>query len=149
MSTSSSKSDNSSFAEDDAVEFEFTVGETGSGFWDGEIPLDLNGPQPDDEPPTIGITPQGDGDDALDFDEENTGEGSGSNSTLSLPKVLGSYEILRPLGAGGMGRVFLARHHQMGRLVALKTLAPDLLRVDSAIQRFYAEIRATAQLMHP
>jgi hypothetical protein len=59
------------------------------------------------------------------------------------------YEVLRPLGAGGMGQVFLARHRFMDRLVALKLLQPSLLANPAAIERFRNEVRAAAQLLHP
>jgi len=56
------------------------------------------------------------------------------------------YEILRPLGQGGMGTVFLARDRRLGRLVALKFLrlpSPD------AAERMLQEARAQARLDHP
>ena len=48
-----------------------------------------------------------------------------------------------------MGRVFKAEHRTMGRVVALKVLAPDLLRTDRAQEMFLREVRAAAQLVHP
>jgi hypothetical protein len=59
------------------------------------------------------------------------------------------YEVLCPLGAGGMGQVFLARHRLMDRMVALKVLRPSLLANPAAIERFRQEVRAAAQLLHP
>jgi hypothetical protein len=59
------------------------------------------------------------------------------------------YEVLRPLGAGGMGQVFLARHRLMDRMVALKVLRPSLLANPASIERFRTEVRAAAQLLHP
>src|SRR5262245_55383291 len=59
------------------------------------------------------------------------------------------YRVLRPLGAGGMGQVFLARHRLMDRMVALKVLQPSLLANPTAIERFRNEVRAAAQLLHP
>src|SRR5262249_25909006 len=50
----------------------------------------------------------------------------------TVPTVLGNYELLEPIGAGGMGRVFKAYHRRMKRLVALKVLAPDLIRSEAA-----------------
>ena len=63
--------------------------------------------------------------------------------------LLGPYRILEQLGRGGMGRVYKAEHRTMGRLVALKVLAPELLQTDRAVQLFLHEIRAVGQLVHP
>ncbi|MEZ4307720.1 MAG: serine/threonine-protein kinase [Polyangiaceae bacterium] len=58
---------------------------------------------------------------------------------------VGHYEIIRPLGRGGMGEVHLARDTRLGRRVALKFL----LKVDAErLARFKVEARATAQLSH-
>ncbi|MFL5245280.1 MAG: serine/threonine-protein kinase [Gemmataceae bacterium] len=63
--------------------------------------------------------------------------------------VLGQYRILDQLGSGGMGRVYKAEHRTMRRLVALKLLAPDLLKTERAQELFKREVRAVAQLHHP
>ncbi len=63
--------------------------------------------------------------------------------------LLGQYRVLDQIGRGGMGRVFKAEHRTMGRIVALKVLAPDLLRTDRAQEMFLREVRAAAQLVHP
>jgi WD40 repeat protein len=67
-----------------------------------------------------------------------------------IPELAGHprYQVLRLLGQGGMGAVYLARHTLMGRLVALKTINPRFLRNCEAIARFRQEVRA-AQLSHP
>jgi serine/threonine-protein kinase len=62
---------------------------------------------------------------------------------------LDQYVILEELGRGGMGRVYKAQHLTMGRLVALKILAPDLTRSERAQEMFLHEVRAVAQLVHP
>jgi serine/threonine protein kinase len=62
---------------------------------------------------------------------------------------LGPYEILAPLGAGGMGEVFRARDTRLGRDVAIKVL-PDCLASDhKARARFETEAKAVAALSHP
>ena len=61
---------------------------------------------------------------------------------------LGGYEILRKLGQGGMGAVFLARQVSLDRHVAVKVLAPELSRDASFIARFTREAFAAAQLTH-
>ena len=62
--------------------------------------------------------------------------------------TIGSYEILRPLGAGGMGDVYLARDSRLARNVALKVLRPDLADPDW-IAAFREEALAASALNHP
>jgi len=62
--------------------------------------------------------------------------------------VLGGYEILRELGHGGMGTVYLARHEQLARDVAIKVLPQSLAMSPRAKERFLEEARALAQLRH-
>jgi serine/threonine protein kinase len=62
---------------------------------------------------------------------------------------LGPYEVLAPLGAGGMGELFRARDTRLGREVAVKVL-PDHLASDAkALHRFETEAKAVAALSHP
>src|SRR5260370_20122376 len=68
---------------------------------------------------------------------------------LSIGDKLGPYEILTPLGAGGMGEVYRARDTRLKREVALKIL-PEAMAHDSARrQRFEQEARAVAGVDHP
>jgi Tol biopolymer transport system component len=62
---------------------------------------------------------------------------------------LGPYEILAPLGAGGMGEVWRARDTRLGRDVALKVLPGDFLESEEGKARFEREARALAALNHP
>jgi len=66
-----------------------------------------------------------------------------------LPKQIGEYEILRPLGHGGMGSVWLARHTKLGREVALKLLSRHRWPHPQMRERFEAEMRAIGRLSHP
>ncbi|MCI0413803.1 protein kinase, partial [bacterium] len=69
--------------------------------------------------------------------------------TLEAGSRLDQYEILSPLGAGGMGEVYRARDTRLGRDVAIKVL-PERLAVDSeALGRFEREAKALAALSHP
>lgn len=72
-----------------------------------------------------------------------------SKSKESFTPILGEYLIEEKIGAGGMGQVFRARHRTMDRLVALKVLPQSMSQDKHARERFYAEVRATARLMHP
>jgi serine/threonine protein kinase/tetratricopeptide (TPR) repeat protein len=62
---------------------------------------------------------------------------------------IGAYEILAPLGAGGMGEVYRARHHQLDREVAVKVLPARLLNDEGALKRFTREAKMLATLSHP
>ena len=63
--------------------------------------------------------------------------------------VLGEYVILDEIGAGGMGKVFKARHRVMKRLVALKVMAAKLVDSPESLGRFQREVEAAARLNHP
>ena len=62
---------------------------------------------------------------------------------------LGPFEVLEPLGAGGMGEVYRARDSRLGRIVAVKVLRPDLAADPDRIERFEREARAASALNHP
>jgi serine/threonine protein kinase/Tol biopolymer transport system component len=69
--------------------------------------------------------------------------------TLSTGTRLGPYEILAPLGAGGMGEVYRARDTRLGRDVAVKVLPDDVAGDAHALARFETEAHAVAALSHP
>ena len=69
--------------------------------------------------------------------------------TLEPGAVLGTYTIVREVGRGGMGRVYLASDGRLGRRVALKALAPELTREGHHRDRLRREARAAAVLTHP
>ena len=69
--------------------------------------------------------------------------------TLSNGTRLGPYEILEPIGAGGMGEVFRARDTRLERVVAIKVLAAGLAGDVASRERFEREARAISSLNHP
>ena len=82
------------------------------------------------------------------------------NPTLVAPEIppadedwsgraVGEFHILRRIGRGGMGQVFLAEQTSLKRKVAIKMLRPDLVANKTALQRFHAEAEAVAKLNHP
>ena len=68
---------------------------------------------------------------------------------LAAGTRLGPYEILAPLGAGGMGEVYTARDTRLDRTVAVKVLPPDVAADPERRARFEREARAVATLQHP
>lgn len=68
---------------------------------------------------------------------------------VDTPSAVGKYEIVGPLGRGGMGVVYLARDPALDRPVALKLLPPGLDLETRAQRRFVDEARATSSLDHP
>lgn len=64
-------------------------------------------------------------------------------------RLLDRYDLIRPLGVGGMGMVFLARDRTLDRPVALKFLPPHVASDPEAIRRFRDEARAASALDHP
>jgi serine/threonine protein kinase len=68
--------------------------------------------------------------------------------SLSAGVKLGAYEILGPLGAGGMGEVYRAKDAKLGREVAIKVLPAELSRDPERLARFEREARLLATLNH-
>ena len=86
----------------------------------------------------------------------NTGKNACATSTtidliimgLSAGEKLGPYEILAPIGKGGMGEVYKARDTRLHREVAVKVL-PQSFATEAARERFQREARAASALNHP
>ena len=68
---------------------------------------------------------------------------------LSSGDKLGSYEILAPIGAGGMGEVYRARDTKLDRQVAIKVLPDALAQDPDRLARFEREAKVLASLNHP
>lgn len=63
--------------------------------------------------------------------------------------TLGNYHVLKTIGSGGMGQVFLAYDTTCGRKIALKRIRTDLVKYKQIHNRFLREARITSQLTHP
>ena len=68
---------------------------------------------------------------------------------MTIGDRLGAYEIIAPIGAGGMGEVYRAKDTRLGRDVALKILPPQMATDRERLARFHREARAVAALNHP
>ena len=66
-----------------------------------------------------------------------------------LGRQLGNYRVLSPLGAGGMGEVYLAEDTRLDRKVAIKLLPPESTADEQAKRRLIREAKAAAKLDHP
>ena len=69
--------------------------------------------------------------------------------TLTSGTRLGSYEILEPIGAGGMGEVYKALDTNLGRDVAIKVIREAFSKDEERLSRFEREARILASLNHP
>jgi len=66
-----------------------------------------------------------------------------------IGQMVGRYRILRPLGEGGMARVYAAEDTQVGRQVAVKALLPEYSRSPGVVDRFMNEAKAMGRIRHP
>ncbi|HEV3136304.1 MAG TPA: protein kinase, partial [Pirellulales bacterium] len=82
-------------------------------------------------------------------DNEPPPDSHADGDSSGLPKALGRFEIVRELGAGGSGMVFLARDPTLDRFVALKIPRPQTLFTRDLRRRFLREAQVTARLTHP
>jgi tRNA A-37 threonylcarbamoyl transferase component Bud32 len=92
---------------------------------------------------------------AIDAPRELVAQSAGTTDRdaalrAALETALGhQYEIVRPLGHGGMGTVYLARELALERFVAIKVLRTELADAQQGRERFRREARVAAQLSHP
>ncbi len=83
------------------------------------------------------------------FDGAGKGEPGEERQPLEPGTVIGSYEVERLVGQGGMGEVYSATHITLGRRFALKLLRSKFGWRKELIRRFYLEARAASQVEHP
>jgi serine/threonine-protein kinase len=66
-----------------------------------------------------------------------------------IGKTLAHYEITTQLGKGGMGEVYQAKDHKLGREVAIKVLPEEFAKETDRVARFQREVKLLASLNHP
>jgi hypothetical protein len=105
------------------------------------------------EPPTRVIPPPAEAETLAPTPPPALAVGTGPGSAFLVPPGVPAalaeharYRIIRPLGQGGMGSVYLAEHRQMERQVALKVINPDLINNSEAVRRFRQEVTAAARI---
>jgi serine/threonine-protein kinase len=74
---------------------------------------------------------------------------SPGNAPPGLGKELGAYRLVSLLGEGGMGNIYVARHAQLNRYVAIKVLRKELATRKEAVTRFFQEADTINRLRHP
>jgi tRNA A-37 threonylcarbamoyl transferase component Bud32 len=74
---------------------------------------------------------------------------SSSLQDKMIGRTVGKCRLLKRLGRGGMGDVYLGTHAEMNKTVAIKILPPDLTRNEELLQRFRREAESAARLEHP
>lgn len=91
----------------------------------------------------------GTADDDSRVSQRPTKHGYGLPTAVQLGSVLGSYEVVRKIGEGGMGVVWEGRHGTLRKRVAIKTLKPEVAVNADFVARFVREGRAAARIRHP
>src|SRR5687768_10324156 len=116
-------------------------------------------PTPRETPPGAAVsaaTPSGSaaipGDGSIYITEKSTTSITRTHAPMvdrMVGLVVGNCRLLRRLGRGGMGDVYLALHLEYHKSVAVKILAPDVTRNDELLARFRREAEAAARIDHP
>ncbi|HSG72731.1 MAG TPA: serine/threonine-protein kinase [Planctomycetaceae bacterium] len=84
-----------------------------------------------------------------DHSQSQSGKDSSKSAVTEKVMQLGDFKILKKLGQGGMGAVYLAHQISLDRQVALKTLSTELSKKEECVKRFQREARTMAKLDHP
>ncbi len=100
------------------------------------MPNDHESPESIDSPPAR-------------YDVDLTSEFHGDDLLPSTPKVIGRHRVIKLLGEGGFGRVYLAHDDDLDRKVAIKVPRPDRISRPEDVEAYLAEARMVAKLDHP
>src|SRR5471032_1970500 len=76
-------------------------------------------------------------------------EMTGAATTLATDTEIGNYRVIRKLGEGGMGAVYLAEHTLLRRKAAIKVLHPSFTQRADIVERFFNEARAATSIADP
>jgi hypothetical protein len=102
------------------------------------------------ETPSVGGVNGENGNTPSGGDRPDVAQSDTPRASETLPfERLGHYRIIRRVGRGGMGDVYLAHDESLDRPVAVKVLPPELARDESFVERFHAEAAAAAKVVHP
>ncbi len=71
------------------------------------------------------------------------------DASAMIGEALGNYRLVRVIGSGGMGTVYLAEHTRISRQAAIKILHPESSHAQESVDRFFAEARAASIIKHP
>jgi WD40 repeat protein len=96
-------------------------------------------------PPTVGLAPLP----AIAPTLQPSGSSQRAGWLFRPDEHIDHFQVIRLLGRGGMGEVYLARDTRLGRRVALKVIHPDCLGSQEVVERFLFEARTTARFNHP
>jgi serine/threonine protein kinase len=83
------------------------------------------------------------------LDESDGADAGAPDGEQRIPDRFGEYRLVRRIGQGGMGVVYLAEQPALGRQVALKIMRPEQVYFEQARERFRREVRSVARLAHP
>ena len=105
--------------------------------------------RPSREQTEVSLLPVEGGQGGQDVQEGATLPAVTQTDQVAVPEMIGSYRVVRVLGSGGTGRVYLGQHPVIGSKVAIKVLFPEIARSTETVERFVQEAQASSQIGSP